>query len=70
MELECWDESFYSIFLHGSLEHLPSDFKNIKKSMIYMAKYIENKKINTTKSDNVSELKSVVLQLKDLRVGQ
>ena len=70
MELECWDESFYSIFLYGSLEHLPSDSKNIKESMIYMAKYIENKKINTTKSNNVSELKSVVLQLKDLRVGQ
>ena len=70
MELEYWDKSFYSIFLHGSLEHLSSDSKNIKESMIYMAKYIENKKINTTKSNNVSELKSVVLQLKDLRVGQ
>jgi len=70
MELECWDEFFYLIFLYGFLEHFPSDSKNIKESMIYMAKYIENKKINNTKSNNVSELKSIVLQLKDLRVGQ
>jgi len=59
MELECWDESFHSIFLHSSLEHLSYDSKNIKELMIHMAKYIENKNIDTAKSNDVPELKSV-----------
>jgi len=30
--------------------------KNIKESLIQLAKYIENKKINTSKSNNIAEL--------------
>ena len=58
-ESECWNGSFYLISLYSALEHLSSDSKNIKESMICMAKYIENKKIDTTKSNNVFELKGI-----------
>ena len=56
MESELWDGNFGRISLHGSLEHLPSDASCIKTSLIRMAKYIENKKIDTTKSNSVKEL--------------
>jgi len=59
MEPECWDRIFQPISLHGLLEHLPSDVKNIKKLMLCIAKYIENEKININKSNNVPELKEV-----------
>ena len=56
MEPECWDKIFYPISLYSSLKHLLSDVKNIKKSLIWLEKYIENKKINTSKSNNVTRL--------------
>ena len=59
MEPECWDRIFQPISLHGLLEHLPSDVKNIKKLMLCIAKYIENEKININKSNNVPKLKRV-----------
>ena len=39
---DLWDGNFQPIFLHGSLEHLSSDFKNIKELLICLAKYIGN----------------------------
>ena len=54
-ESEYWDKIFYSVFLYGLLEYLLSDAKNIKKSLI-QTKYIENKKIDTSKFNNVAEL--------------
>jgi len=41
------------------LGHLLSDAKNIKESMLCIAKYIKNKKININKSNNVPKLKRV-----------
>jgi len=58
-ESELWDGNFGRISLHGSLEHLPSDASCIKTSLIRMAKYIENKKIDTTKSNSVKELQGM-----------
>ena len=50
---ELWDGNFHSISLHGLLEYLPSDLKNIKKSLNYLAKYIKNKRINTIRINGV-----------------
>ena len=41
------------------MEHLPSDASCIKTSLICMAKYIKNKKINTAKSNDVKNLQSI-----------
>jgi len=59
MEPELWDSNFGRIFLHGSLEHLPSDASSIKTSFIHMAKYIKNKKIDIIKSNSVKELQGI-----------
>ena len=44
-EPDLWDGSFHPISLHGSIEHLASDAKNIKDSLNFMAKYISNKQV-------------------------
>jgi len=59
MESELWNGNFQYISLHGSLEYLPSDTSCIKTSLICMAKYIENKKIDLTKANEVSDLKDI-----------
>ena len=59
MEIECWNISFYLISLYRSLEYLSSDLSNIKESLICMAKYMENKKIDTFKSNTVLELRGL-----------
>ena len=58
-EHDLWDGTFQSISLHSSLEHLPSDAKNIRELLCRMAKYIENKKIDVKKSNEVSELRGI-----------
>ena len=58
-EPELWNGSFHPISLHGSLEHLASNSKNIRESLNYIAKYISNKQINSKKSNNVEDLKGV-----------
>jgi len=59
IEPECWDRTFQPVSLHNLLEHLLSNVKNIKELILCIAKYIENKKININKSNNVPELKGV-----------
>jgi len=56
MEPKLWDSNFGCISLHNFLEHLLFDASYIKISLIYMAKYIKNKKINIIKSNSVKEL--------------
>jgi len=58
-ELELWDGSFHPILLHGSLEHLASNSKNIRESLNHVAKYISNKQIDPKKSNDVEDLKDV-----------
>ena len=41
------------------LEYLPSDSKNIKESLYHMTKYIENKKIEQNKANNIPDLKGI-----------
>ena len=58
-EPELWDSNFHPVLLHGSLEHLTSDAKNIKKSMGRMAIYIKNKKIETSKSNDIKDFEGI-----------
>ena len=44
-ESKLWDSNFYPMLLYRSLEYLTSDTKNTKKSMVYIATYIKNKKL-------------------------
>ena len=59
MEPELWDKSFHLILLHGSMEYLISDAKNIKNSLSFMAKYIGNKQINPVKSNELEDFKGI-----------
>ena len=55
-EPELWSGSFHPISLHSSIEHLASDSKNIKVTLNYLAKYIQNKKANDAKVNDLNNL--------------
>ena len=59
MEPELWNGNFYSIFLYRLLEHLFFNTTNLKKSMICIAKYIQNKKIDMSKSNNIKDFEGI-----------
>jgi len=54
-ELELWSGSFHPISLHGSIEYFASDSKNIKVTLNFLAKYIQNKQINSGKVNNLND---------------
>ena len=54
-----WDSNFQAISLHESIEHLVSDNKNIKDSLVRMCKYILGKSIEDDKANSVKDLKSI-----------
>ena len=56
---EFQDGSFHPISLHRFLEHLALNAKNIKDSLNFMAKYISNKKIKSSKLNDIEDLKSI-----------
>ena len=56
---ESWDGNFQAISLHGSLEHLASDMKNIKESLTRMRKYILGKTIEGGEANRVKDLEGV-----------
>jgi len=58
-EPELWDGSFHPISLHGSMEHLASDTKNINDSLNFMTKYISNKQIDSLKTNEVGEFNGI-----------
>ena len=47
------------ISLYGSIEHLTSDSKNIKVTLNYLVKYIQNKKANSAKVNNLNNFDSM-----------
>ena len=59
IESELWDESFHSISLHGSIKYLASDSKSIKNLLNNMAKYITNKQVDLTKSNDLEDFKGI-----------
>jgi len=52
-EPELWSGSFHPISLHGSIEHFTSDSKNIKTTLNFLTKYIQNKNVNSVKVNNL-----------------
>ena len=54
-EPKLWDGSFHPILLHGSMEHLALDSKNIKDSLNFITKYISNKQVDSLKSNNLED---------------
>jgi len=59
MEPELWSGNFYLISLHGSVEQIASDTKSIKYSLNFMARYINNKKINPLKANDLLDFNSI-----------
>ena len=53
-EPKLWDGSFHPILLHGSIEHLALD-SNIKDSLNFITKYISNKQVDSSKSNNFED---------------
>ena len=59
MEPELWSSNFYLILLHRSVEQITSDTKSIKDSLNFMARYINNKKVNPSKANDLSDFNSI-----------
>jgi len=58
-DLEIWNSGFHLISLHGSIKHIVSDAKNIKDSLKFIAKYISNKQIKPSKTNNLGDFNSI-----------
>jgi len=58
-EPDLWDSSFHPISLHGSMEHLSLDTKNIKDLLNFMAKYISNKQVDLVRSNDLNDFKGI-----------
>jgi len=56
---EIWNGGFHPISLHGSLEHIASDVKSIKDSLKFMAKYISNKQVQSSKANDLDDLDGI-----------
>ena len=54
-EPELWSGSFHPISLHGSVEHLASDAKNIKVTLNFLAKYIQGKQVDGNKVNSIDD---------------
>jgi len=48
-----------TISLHSSIEHFASDSKNIKVTLNFLAKYIQNKQINGSKGNDLNDFNSI-----------
>jgi len=59
VEPDLWDGNFSHVFLYGLLEHLLSDTGYIKTSLVYITKYIENKKIKSSKANDIKDLQGI-----------
>jgi len=55
---EEWNSDFRAISLHGAMEHLVLDIKNIKDSLQRMGKYIRGKSIDND-PNNIKDLEGV-----------
>ena len=56
---ELWSSNFHLILLHGSVEQIASDTKSIKDSLNFMARYINNKKVNPSKTNDLSDFNGI-----------
>jgi len=54
-EPDLWSGNFHPILLHGSIKQIASDVKNIKDSLNFIARYISNKKMNPSKTNELED---------------
>ena len=54
-----WGSNFHLVSFHGSIEYLASDIKNIKDCLKFMTKYITNKKIDSSKANDLEDFKGI-----------
>jgi len=62
LDPESWDGNFHAISLYRSMEHLASDVKNIKDSLIRMHKYILVKQLRVIRL-TVSKISTALARL-------
>ena len=58
-EPDLWSGNFQPISLHGLVEYIASDLKNIKQSLNFMVRYIFNKKVNSKSSNNLNDFDGI-----------
>jgi len=58
-EPELWSGSFHPISLHGSMEHVASDFKNVKVTLNFLAKFIQNKQVDGNSANDFSDFEGM-----------
>ena len=56
---DLWSGSFHLISLHRSIEQIVSDTKSIKDSLNFMARYIANKKVNSSKANDLLDFDGI-----------
>jgi len=54
-EPELWSGLFHPISLHGSIEYFASDSRNIKVTLNFLAKYIQNKQVNGNMANDLGD---------------
>ena len=59
MELDFWDGNFSHVFFYGLLECLFTDVRCIKTFLVCIAKYIENKKIKSSKTNDIKDYQEI-----------
>jgi len=59
LDPDSWDSKFRAISLHGFIEHLGSDIKNIKKLLSRIEKYILSKGIDSSKANNIKDFEGL-----------
>jgi len=59
LDQDSWDGEFRAISLHGSIEYLSLNIKNIKKSSSRIEKYIFRKDIDGSKANNIKDFKGL-----------
>jgi len=58
-EPKLWYGSFHPISLHSLIEYLVSDSNNIKDSLNFIAKYISNKQVDSSKSNDLEDFHGI-----------
>jgi len=58
-EPELWSGSFHPVSLHGSIEHLASDAKNVKVTLNFLAKYIQGKQVDGNKVNDLEDFDGI-----------
>ena len=56
---DLWSSSFHPISLHGFIKQITSNFKSIRDSLNFMARYITNKKVKSSNTNDLLDFDSM-----------